>query len=167
MAKMTLNKKYTSALLVGFIALGIVACGGGGGDSDNSGNPAATPTPGVGGPRTLTLHGEVERLTPNADGSRDRFAGYSICSFDECSTTNAEGEYLFSVTAPEGAVGISYTVSGPEFSAIVGFPLKATAEDVDADFFRVDGQNLLTIGKVAFDGVLDTSISPAGFNDGD
>ena len=163
-------KRVLVGLVLGFIAFSITACsGGGGGDESSNGTDTPTPTPtvSVGGPRTLTLSGELERFTSNADGTRDKYMGYSICSFDGCGTTDANGHFLFNATAPTGAVGINYTVNGPAFSAIVGFPLRSGAREVNAIFLRIDGQNLISIGQVAFDGVVDATISPAGFNDGD
>ena len=151
-------------LLVGTL---LSACGGGGGsDSSPTPNPPI-PNPGTSGPRNLTLKGNIENETLNSNGTRDPVVGYTVCSFGECSVSDAKGDFLFSTTAPAGADEIEYTVTGGSFLAKIEFPLRPRAEEVQATFLKPEGQNLLEIGVVAFDGVVDETISPAGFNDGD
>lgn len=148
------------ALLLSLLSLQACTTGSGGGGGSDSPPPSTEP-------RTITVRGTIERENADSEGRRAPYPGYSVCTFGVCGTTDAKGEFLFPATAPAGAAGIEFSVNGPEFTAIVGFPLKSDADIVDATLLRPDGADLLHLGLVAFDGVVDTSISAAGFNDGD
>lgn len=154
-----MNQRLFNFFLLFSTALLLSSCdiGSGGSSSTTGGNSSGV----------LQVRGTIEKEQADAAGKREPFPGYAVCAFGTCGTTDAKGEFLFSVVPPQGAAGIEFTVSGPAFSLIIGFPLKQGASVVDATLLKPDDENELEIGLVAFDGVVDSSISPAGFNDGD
>jgi hypothetical protein len=162
--KNALSRK-TPALCVGAsLSLFALLCGCGGGGSSE-----ITPVnqPPSSGSRSVDIAVTLETELADSNNRRAPFVGYRICAFSTCGTSNQAGETSFAVTVPQGAVGIEFTVSGPEFSGIIGFSLPRTAQDVDAILLRRANSSTLLVGQVKFNGVVDTSITPAGFNDGD
>lgn len=117
--------------------------------------------------KSVRIRGELESKEIDAAGRRLRYVGYQVCSFGVCSTTDEAGIFLFSATLPSGAVGIEFSITGPEFNGIVGFPLSTNANEIEAIILRETGTNKLEIGQVLLDGVEDTTVTPGGFNDGD
>lgn len=146
------NKLFIIALV-----LLTASCGGGGGSSGGTSNVA----------KTITVRGELEDRNANADGTRDRYEGYQICAFGVCDVTDVKGEFLFTATLPAQASGIEFSITGPEFTSLSGFIINGRPNDIEVVFLRVGQTSTIELGEVLFDGVVDQSITPGGFNDGD
>lgn len=117
--------------------------------------------------KTIRVRGELEDRNANADGTRNRYEGYQICAFDGCGVTDSQGEFLFNATLPPQVAGIQFSITGAEFTSISGFLVNGSPNEIEVVFLRVGKTNTIELGQVLFDGVVDQSITPGGFNDGD
>ena len=138
------------------LALFASACSSGGGDDD-----AGSLT------RSVELEGQLERETPNADGTRDPIVGYQICSFGVCDTTDAKGKFEFFVAAPSKAQSVDFSVSGTNFATSISVPLRSSTVTLEVTLLKEEDKVGVELAEVEYNGVVDTEISNPGFNDGD
>lgn len=138
------------------LAVVACACSGGGGD-DNNGNLT----------RSVELEGQLERETPNADGTRDPIVGYQICSFGVCDITDAKGKFDFVVNAPNKAQSVDFSVTGTNFVTSISVPLRSSTVKLEVTLLKEEDKVGVELAEVEYNGVIDTEISNPGFNDGD